>query len=54
LEPEALLLLGETYLKMHKWADARGAFQTITKRFADSGLTLPAKGYLDWMQQRGV
>ena len=54
LEPEALLLLGQTYLKMHKWADARGAFETITKRFVDSGLILPARSYLDWMQQRGV
>ena len=26
LEPEALLLLGETYLKMHKWPDARAQF----------------------------
>ena len=25
LEPEALLLLGQTYLKMHKWPEAREA-----------------------------
>jgi outer membrane protein assembly factor BamD len=54
LEPEALLLLGETFLKMHKWPDAKAAFQTILARFQDSGLTLPARGYLDWMKQRGV
>jgi outer membrane protein assembly factor BamD len=54
LEPEALLLLGQTYLKMHKWADARGAFETITKRFSDSGLIVSARGYLDWMHDRGV
>jgi outer membrane protein assembly factor BamD len=54
LEPEALLLLGQTYLKMHKWAEAREAFVTITKHFSDSGLILAANGYLDWMHQRGV
>jgi outer membrane protein assembly factor BamD len=54
LEPEALLLLGETYLKMRKWADARAQFVTILARFQDSGLTLPAKNFLDWMKERGV
>jgi outer membrane protein assembly factor BamD len=54
LEPEALLLLGQTYLKMHKWTEAREAFTTITKRYSDSGLILAANGYLDWMAQRGV
>jgi outer membrane protein assembly factor BamD len=54
LEPEALLLLGETYLKMHKWAEARGAFESIVRKYAASGLTLPAKGYLTYMHERGV
>jgi outer membrane protein assembly factor BamD len=54
LEPEALLLLGQTYLKMHKWTDARGAFETIAKRFSDSGLLVPARSYLDWMRVQGV
>ncbi|HEY2510133.1 MAG TPA: outer membrane protein assembly factor BamD [Polyangiaceae bacterium] len=54
LEPEALLLLGETYLKMRKYPDARSQFQTILGRFQDSGLTVPAKNYLEWMRQRGV
>ena len=52
LEPEALILLGETYLKMHKWGDARMAFQTILQRFQDSGLTLSARNFLDWMKER--
>jgi hypothetical protein len=39
---------------MHKWAEAREAFVTITKRFSDSGLILAASGFLDWMHQRGV
>jgi outer membrane protein assembly factor BamD len=54
LEPEALLLLGETYLKMHKWAEAREAFLAIVRRYGESGLTLPAKGYLEYMRERGV
>ncbi len=54
LEPEALLLLGETFLKMHKWPDARAAFQTILSRFQDSGLILPARNFLGWMNERGV
>jgi outer membrane protein assembly factor BamD len=54
LEPEALLLLGETYLKMHKWTDARAQFQLIVSRFQDSGLILPARNFLDWMKERGV
>jgi outer membrane protein assembly factor BamD len=54
LEPEALLLLGETYLKMHKWPEAREAFTTIVARYGASGLTVPARNYLDYMKARGV
>lgn len=54
LEPEALLLLGETYLKMHKWTEARDSFMAIVQRYGDSGLTVPAKGYLEYMRTRGV
>jgi outer membrane protein assembly factor BamD len=54
LEPEALLLLGETYLKMHKWPDARESFLAIVQHYGDSGLIIPAKGYLEYMRTRGV
>ena len=54
LEPEALLLLGETYLKMHKWGDARESFATILRRYAQSALTVQARNYLDYMKERGV
>jgi outer membrane protein assembly factor BamD len=54
LEPEALLLLGETYLKMHKWVDARESFATILDRYTDSALTIQAKDYLEYMRLRGV
>jgi outer membrane protein assembly factor BamD len=54
LEPEALLLLGETYLKMHKWSDARESFTVLLTRFGRSALTIQAQGYLDYMKDRGV
>jgi outer membrane protein assembly factor BamD len=54
LEPEALLLMGETYLKMHKWSEARDSFATIQHRYPGSALVVPAKNYLDYMQTQGV
>lgn len=54
LEPDALLLLGETYLKMHRWNDARQAFVTIVERYSRSPLTNQAKNYLELMQRKGV
>jgi outer membrane protein assembly factor BamD len=54
LEPEALILLGETYLKMHKWEDARGAFASILEKFPRSSRIQQAQQYLDFMKQKGV
>jgi outer membrane protein assembly factor BamD len=54
LEPEALLLMGETYLKMKKFADARDTFGTIMHRYPASALVVPAKNYLDYMRSQGV
>jgi outer membrane protein assembly factor BamD len=54
VEPEALLLMGETYLKMEKWTDARDTFIALMKRYPGSSLVVPAKNYLDFMLQRGV
>ncbi|RYG66956.1 outer membrane protein assembly factor BamD, partial [bacterium] len=54
LEPEALVLLGETYLQMHKWPEAREAFATVLQRYADSSLTTQARKYLAHMRERGV
>jgi outer membrane protein assembly factor BamD len=53
LEAEALLLLGTTYLKMHKWADARQAFETILKDFSSSPLIVPARNYLEYLKRQG-
>lgn len=54
LEAEALLLLGETYLRLHKWYDARQAFETILRSYAESPLAIQARNYLDSMKVRGA
>lgn len=54
MAPDALLLLGESYLKMHRWRDARAAFVAVLQRFPQSALIVQARGYLDFMQIQGV
>jgi len=54
LEPEALILLGETYLKMHKWGEARDSFAAILQHFPRSARIVQAKRYLEFMKERGV
>ena len=54
LEPEALILLGETYLKMHKWNDARNSFTAILQHFPRSARLTQAQQYLDFMKDKGV
>jgi outer membrane protein assembly factor BamD len=54
LEPEALLLLGETYLKMHRWNDARESFLAIVRHYSRSALVIQAREYLEYMKLRGV
>ncbi len=54
LEPEALILLGETYLKMHKWGEARDSFASILSHFPRSMHTQQAQQYLTYMKERGV
>lgn len=54
LEPDCLLLLGETYLKMERWSDARDAFVTLLRDYSTSALSTPAKRYLAYMESRGV
>jgi outer membrane protein assembly factor BamD len=52
LAPDALLLMGETYLKMHKWVEARESFTMIVKHYPDSGLIVQANRYLDFLKTR--
>jgi outer membrane protein assembly factor BamD len=54
LEAEALLLLGQTYLRMHKWDDARRAFESVVRADSRSPLVAQALGYLAYLQRRGV
>ena len=54
LEAEALVVLGETYLKLHRWADAREVFDAVIALYAETALSVQAKGYLDYMARRGV
>ena len=47
---EAYLLLGETYLKMHRWEEARSAFEKIRQAYPTHGLSIQAQNYLAKMQ----
>jgi outer membrane protein assembly factor BamD len=46
LEPEALVLLGETYLKMHEHQHARDAFARVLREYPDSAFVVPARAFL--------
>lgn len=54
LEAEALLLLGEVYLKQKKYGDARDAFSTILRDYPRSPLVVQASNFLAYMKERGV
>lgn len=54
LEAEALLLLGEVYLKMHKYKDAHAAFDAIVRDYPRSPLVVQADNYLRYMREQGV
>ncbi|HEX4338105.1 MAG TPA: outer membrane protein assembly factor BamD [Polyangiaceae bacterium] len=51
LEPEALVLLGETYLKMKETDKARSSFQLVLDKFPESAFTVPAKHFLERMNR---
>ena len=53
LIPDALLLLGETYLRMHRDADARTAFEALVKSYPDSELVTQAKRYIATLGKPG-
>lgn len=54
LEAEALLLLGEVYLKMKKYPEARESFGSIVHDYPQSPLVVQANNFLTYMQERGV
>jgi outer membrane protein assembly factor BamD len=53
LEAEALVLLGETYLKMHKKAEARMAFQEMLAKYPSAPFSNAAKNFLLEMGSEG-
>lgn len=54
LEAEALLLLGEVYLKMKKYPEARESFASILRDYPKSPLVVQASNFLTYMKERGV
>jgi outer membrane protein assembly factor BamD len=54
LMADALLLLGETYLQMHKWSDARQAFQAVIQSERQGPSTIEAQHYLEFLRKKGV
>jgi outer membrane protein assembly factor BamD len=54
LMADALLLLGETYLQMHKWRDARQAFQAVIQSERQGPSTIEAQHYLEFLRKKGV
>jgi len=51
LEPEALVLLGETRLKMHKYAEAREIFSSVIKLYPASAFTISARKFLKYLDE---
>jgi len=54
LVAEALVLLGQTYLRMHRWPDARDAFQAVVRGFERSPFAVEARNYLVFLRNQGV
>ena len=46
LEPEAVTLLGETYLKMKDQAQAQAAFERVLRDYPESPFAVPARQFL--------
>jgi outer membrane protein assembly factor BamD len=47
LEPEAMVLLGEIYLKQKRRADARKVLSRMIELYPESGFTVPARNFLN-------
>lgn len=53
LEPEAMVLLGETYLKMHKVAEAKQTFAQVLSKYPTSAFSTTAKNFLEEIAAQG-
>jgi outer membrane protein assembly factor BamD len=51
LEAEAMVLLGETYLKLKRRDEAKATFAALLSRYPDSAFTVPAKNFLAHIEQ---
>jgi outer membrane protein assembly factor BamD len=54
LAAQALLLLGETYMKMRKFPDARQTFESIVQTYTQSPIVLQARDYLLYLHELGA
>lgn len=54
LQAEAFVLLGTTYLMMHKWPDARAAFGAVVTHYGQTPFAVDARNYIAYMNERGV
>jgi outer membrane protein assembly factor BamD len=52
LEPEAVTLLGETYLKMRDSAKATAAFQRVLDEYPASPFAVPATQFLEFLKEK--
>ncbi|HKQ69828.1 MAG TPA: outer membrane protein assembly factor BamD [Polyangiaceae bacterium] len=53
LEPETMVLLGETYLKMHKPAEAKSTFSQVLAKYPASAFSTAAKNFLLEIESQG-
>lgn len=51
LEPEALVLLGETRLKMHKYSEAKEIFASVITQYPESAFTISARKFLKYIDE---
>jgi outer membrane protein assembly factor BamD len=54
LNPEAKVLLGETYLKMREFDRARAVFEAVEKHHPESAFSLVAKNFLAHITDQGL
>lgn len=52
MEPEAMVLLGETYLKMHKAEEARSTFAQVLTKYPESAFASTARNFLAELDAR--
>lgn len=52
LEPEAMVLLGETYLKMKKVSEAKQVFSQVLAEYPSSPFVVPAKNFLSFIESQ--